>query len=120
MRFRGGGVGHKSTRRATDKFLKDRDDLDLRRAAQSAARAQEEAQQEDAQEEDDDIAVTEAGGDEEEEDDYGYRENELAAKLGDDSGSESEDEDDIADDALGAEDGEGAEDETAALGFAEL
>src|SRR5271168_3142813 len=28
MRFRGGGVGHTSTRTATDRFLKDRDQLD--------------------------------------------------------------------------------------------
>jgi hypothetical protein len=28
MRFRGGGVGHKSTREATDFFKKDRDNLD--------------------------------------------------------------------------------------------
>lgn len=30
MRFRGGGVGHTSTRAATDRFLQDRDQLDLR------------------------------------------------------------------------------------------
>jgi hypothetical protein len=29
MRYRGGGVGHKSTRDATDNFLKDRDVLDI-------------------------------------------------------------------------------------------
>ena len=29
MRYRGGGVGHKSTRDATDKFLSDRDLLDI-------------------------------------------------------------------------------------------
>ena len=29
MRFRGGGIGHKSTREATDWFLQDRDILDL-------------------------------------------------------------------------------------------
>ena len=29
MRYRGGGVGHKSTRDATDKFLNDRDLLDI-------------------------------------------------------------------------------------------
>ena len=29
MRYRGGGVGHKSTRDATDKFLSDRDVLDI-------------------------------------------------------------------------------------------
>jgi len=31
MRFRGGGVGHKSTREATDFFKKDRDHLDVPR-----------------------------------------------------------------------------------------
>lgn len=30
MRFRGGGVGHKSTREATDSFKKDRDWLDVK------------------------------------------------------------------------------------------
>ena len=29
MRYRGGGVGHKSTRDTTDKFLSDRDMLDI-------------------------------------------------------------------------------------------
>ena len=33
MRFRGGGVGHKSTREATDFFKRDRDPLDVPRQA---------------------------------------------------------------------------------------
>ncbi len=33
MRFQGGGVGHKSTREATDFFRQDRDRLDVRSAS---------------------------------------------------------------------------------------
>ena len=37
MRFRGGGVGHKSTRKATDCFLSDRDRRDLQASMENEA-----------------------------------------------------------------------------------
>ena len=36
MRFRGGGVGHKSTRKATDSFLTDRHRLEIHAAMDNA------------------------------------------------------------------------------------
>ena len=121
MHFRGSGVGHKSTCRATDKFLKDQDNLDLKRgqAAESETQAAQTAEEE-ALQEDDGFAVALAGEAEEEEDDYGYQENELAVNIGDEGGSKSDDDAEPADDALSAEDGKGAEDETVLLGFADL
>jgi hypothetical protein len=138
MRFRGGGVGHTSTRTATDWFLKDRDKLDM------ASEMADEGRNEDGEpfEDDDNEAaseglgrvkgdgvavdeVEEVDGDEDcdidedeidEELDYGYALDEEVAE-------ESEEEyqsDDLVDDALGAEDGEEAEDELYSLGFGTL
>jgi hypothetical protein len=122
MRYRGGGVGHSSTglREATNRFLLDRDRLDM-----LLPNGEERIQVED----DLDVDVADAGhvsgGDEDgsagdgfggdKEDDYGYE------KHMDDSDDEnSEEEPDLADDALGPEDGEGEGDETYLHGFAVL
>ena len=135
MRFRGGGVGHTSTREATDWFLKDRDKLDM------ASEMADEGSDEDGERFEDEnneaegwvkgdgldgVAVDEVedvDGDEDvdedeidEELDYGYALDEEVAE-------ESEEEyhsDDLVDDALGAEDGEEAEDELYNLGFGTL
>jgi len=149
MRYRGGGVGHSSTREATNKFLHDRDWLDVRDGDESDEGDLEEDEIEDehrhqggSREEDergpqgasdvdgeDDVADAGhiSGGDEpngasgdgngfggDEEDDYGY------TNRGDDDDENSEPEPDLADDALGPEDGEGEGDETYLLGFAAL
>ena len=118
MRYRGGGVGHSSTREATNRFLLDRDRLDM-----PLSDGEESIRVDDL-----DVDVADAGhvsgGDEDgsagdgfgdEEDDYGYE------KHMDDSDDEnSEEEPDLADDALGPEDGEGEGDETYLHGFAVL
>ena len=81
MRFRGGGVGHKSTREATDFFRKDRDRLDMAQSNIPASENNDDGpvNQEDLEKEDD--------IDEDEEDDFGYirdeseeSEGELAAQ----------------------------------------
>jgi hypothetical protein len=79
MRFRGGGVGHKSTREATDFFRSDRDRLD--KETVTAAQIDE----------DDDDAGYCSGTEnlEDEEEDYGY--------IQDDTDSQSEDENGVDD-----------------------
>ena len=69
MRFRGGGVGHKSTREATDFFKNDRDPLDERATgAESRDMNSETDELEDnCEEEDDDLGLNE-----DQEEDYGY------------------------------------------------
>ena len=72
MRFRGGGVGHKSTREATNFFRKDRDQLDDRLRidmSDDEAVAEEVAVQPGYEE--DDV---------EEEDNYGYAESDLESE----------------------------------------
>jgi hypothetical protein len=135
MRYRGGGVGHTSTREATDWFLKDRDLLDAEskqaRAADShntpmdadQGDGEGEGERGSEQDENEDEAVNENEEIKEdeidEEMDYGYilDEEEL-------DGSEEEDppgpEGELADDALGAEDGEEVEDELDNLGYGAL
>ena len=153
MRYRGGGVGHSSTREATNKFLHDRDRLDLPNGLEGA---EDDVEDEisgldegehgsgdegerrprdagDVASEDDVPAMDDAAGhildaDEvdgtageangfggDEEDDYGYKNH-----VDDNDSSASEEEPDLADDALGPEDGEGESDEMDLLGFAAL
>ena len=151
MQYRGGGVGHSSTREATNKFLHDRDRLDVpdgdesiggnveedeiedEHRHQGGSCEEDECRPQDASDVDgeDDVANggPTSGGDDadgaaagdgngfggDEEDDYGYD------NHGDDSDDEnSEPEPDLADDALGPEDGEGESDEMYLLGFAAL
>ena len=111
MRFRGGGVGHKSTREATNFFKKDRDQLDNRSIVDM----------------DDDEAVVEKAAvqpsreedDVEEEDNYGYAksdsesENEVEGIPSDGDCSENE--------HFGPEDDGGAIDpDMDELGYADL
>src|SRR5271168_2044998 len=139
MRFRGGGVGHTSTRTATDRFLKDRDQLDRDNGPTQGDDADEiedgfdgndvdEAVDEEGNGDDNDPRDSN-GGDEEpgtrdvddegsngdEEDDYGYRD------LVDEADNEEDSDDkplDVADDTLGPEDGEGDDDDVNLLGLA--
>lgn len=161
MRYRGGGVGHTSTREATDWFLKDRDPLDTASEQARAAESQNTPMDHDADKDDGegegegenwhewDENETEGGarqerdtvdeghgesgsinGDEEvneheeadedeidEEIDYGYVLYEEGLER-----CEEEDliEGELADDALGAEDGEEVEDELDNLGYGAL
>ena len=68
MRFRGGGVGHKSTREATDLFRKDRDRLDMQPNTVAIELSDNEVQ-ENARE-----VIYESGAENvsDEEQDYGY------------------------------------------------
>lgn len=59
MRYRGGGVGHKSTRAATDIFLKDRDKLDTPDHGVDASSSEDELEHVDNAEDDNDIGNTE-------------------------------------------------------------
>lgn len=134
MHFRGGGVGHTGTRAATNKFLQDRDRLDLDISTIEGSDSEDEVDEQDSDHgndlgdggsddevlglrgSDDDEGVTpdldngEGSGDEEEDYGYGY--------FVDEEDGEDGNELDIADDALGPEDGDGDVDEVNLLGFA--
>jgi hypothetical protein len=67
MRYRGGGVGHTSTREATNRFLEDRHPTDI-------ARVDDEPETEAPlqMDEDEDEDEIEEDGNDDEEEDYGY------------------------------------------------
>jgi hypothetical protein len=128
MRFRGGGVGHKSTRDATRKFLEDRDPLDRITPAAPNEVTDSESEQDgedgedapvageemmDGIEGDEDEDVTADGNDDmqldSEMDEYGYggldqEEEQTDDEDDEDNGDENDGLD--ADDDLGPEDGE--------------
>ena len=117
MRFRGGGVGHKSTREATDYFLSDRDALD-----KGKSREMEPGEGQPVMVfEDDEDAGARVGEEtqilENEESDYGYAEIDS-----DDEDWEPEglDEELDGEPDLGPEDGEDDVDDDDDLGFAEF
>ena len=147
MQYWGGGVGHSSTREATNKFLHDRDRLDIpgHEGAEEDVELKDEIsgldegehryqgrshdensehRPQDAREDDVDdvlghiLCGEEADGTAE----VGGDEDDYGYKnhVDDDDDSESEQEPDLADDALGPEDGEGEGDEMYLLGFAAL
>jgi hypothetical protein len=104
MRFRGGGVGHKSTRQATDFFKKDRHTSDVQKRSEPASDIEEEID-----EQIEELAV----GDEE--DDYGYQLGEEQYSEGDKS------EDELEDGDFGPEDDGGVVDsDMEEFGYAEL
>ena len=114
MRFRGGGVGHKSTRDATDFFKNDRDKSDLTVLTPVSESDEEEVEQPDAE-----IQVELDGlMDSDEERDYGYdlgENSEYDSDLDGSRDSELEEED------FGAEgDGGGIDEDMVALGYSEL
>jgi hypothetical protein len=143
MRFRGGGVGHNSTREATNRFLNDRDRLDMsvpdgefdiagiNKGPDGSGEGNEdlnggneasdvEVHRDDEVEgggegdrEEQGILGDGFGGLNEDDEDYGYDD-----PVDDDNNSDPEP--DFADDALGPEDGEGEGDEMYLLGFAAL
>jgi hypothetical protein len=73
MRFRGGGVGHKSTRDATDFFKNDRDPLDLKVSVSDS-----ESEEEEISNPVEEIEPDENLGDSDEECDYGYNLGEIS------------------------------------------
>ena len=108
MRFRGGGVGHKSTRQATNFFKNDRQALDEQKRLESTLDIIEEEIDEDNAQGLLDVA--------DEEEDYGYQ---LEEERLDSEGEDSEEE--LGDEDFGPEDDGGAVDsDMADLGYAEL
>lgn len=112
MRFRGGGVGHKSTRNATDFFKSDRDKLDL-----MVSTPVSDMEEEEVEERVEERVHHDEANDTEEEDDYGYNlhENSEAESDLDELREELEEED------LDPEgDGGGIDEDMVALGYSEL
>ena len=125
MQFRGGGVGHKSMCAATDQFLDDCDraewnccgednptaDQDDKPARESEAELQQPHHEIELRIEDE--------VDLEDECDYGYSKQVVDGDEEDEDGWQDEDEDlgFLLDDMLGAEDGEGDDDD---MGFGEF
>ena len=119
MRFRGGGVGHKSTRDATNHFLHDRTPAELSRVRVTDD-ADEELENANG-ESDDDNEGTEV----DEEQDFGYENpfEEEGLDFGEEEVEEVEEAmvdewDDL--DILGPEDGEAPDGEVEDWGFADL
>lgn len=146
MRYRGGGVGHKSTREATNHFLKDRRPEDLKRNMpmnsedenEETGGEEEEVEEEtqspeggaalqddsESDEEPQDQFIDEGLFQEECDYEYGlgdpFTEKDVSESDSDGGGNDSDlGGDDSADDALGAEDGCGT-DEMDECGYAEL
>ncbi|KAJ3512102.1 hypothetical protein NLJ89_g3716 [Agrocybe chaxingu] len=128
MRFRGGGVGHNSTRQATDFFKKDRDNLDVVRGDGEEGQEDEEDndsknnkdEDEDEEENDKEDQEEEEKDDEEEADgnqeDYGYVQEYDPDEI-------PEEEEELEEDEvhLGAEeDGGGVDPDVEELGYADL
>ena len=120
MRFRGGGVGHKSTRQATDFFKKDRHVSDVQNSLESTTThiVEEPIEMNDSNDSEEMVMSSDSDvGDEE--NDYGY-------KLGgDESDSEdeksSENDSELGDGDLGAEDyGHAVDLDIEDLGYAEM
>jgi hypothetical protein len=112
MRFRGGGVGHKSTREATDSFKKDRDQLDI----ESNVSNVEDVENNETMPE---ILVSEPGEgkvEEGEEEDYGY-----AAATDSEMDESTMGDGDSEDEYFGPEDDGGAVDpDMEVLGYGDL
>ncbi|KAF6743071.1 hypothetical protein DFP72DRAFT_1053502 [Ephemerocybe angulata] len=129
MRFRGGGVGHKHTRDATDFFLNDRDPLDIIRREDPLSESQD--PNDDAELADfravyaknfpemaPALAADVEGNDIDPDTiEYDDATDEEDIELGDEDEGEEEMEEDAEDDVLGAEDGEDDEDEIEQSGF---
>ena len=121
MRFRGGGVGHKSTREATDFFKDDRDVLDASREApeEPVIEVVTETLEENGEDDEDEGSIDEEeGGDKDEEDDFGIA-REQAVYSEDSEDEESEEE--VIEEDFGPEgDGTGQDPDMEALGYDQL
>ena len=146
MRYRGGSVGHSSTREATNKFLHDCNPLDVPNGDESVEGDIEEDEIEDehrhqggSHKEDERRPQDHDAGDVDGEDDVadlgcisgrdeadggdgfdGDEEDDYGYENHVDDDENSEEEPDLADDTLGPEDGEGEGDKTYLIGFAAL
>jgi hypothetical protein len=130
MRFRGGGVGHRTTRKATDGFLSDRNPLDICHAGTTVLSNENEGAEpnqydsidcegESAAQGEDELLVDESAQPDSD-NDYGYSGIQQEVEGGNedsDDGEEGEDdaiecnEGDEIDDELGAEDSEDGDEE---------
>jgi hypothetical protein len=127
MRFRGGGVGHSSTRAATDVFKQDRDNMDIesRRAREKQCAPpnveEEEGNNDIYMDTDLEGSVSEAGEvDEDLEDELPVSESELVDYGYERDGEDSEDsEDSDEDDRDVGEEDDTTIDELGALGYAD-
>ena len=114
MRFRGGGVGHTSTREATDFFKQDRDIHDMRRATIVESEDDEDCEQ---TQHAPTHQQSRADRDEEEED-YGYNRGQFSDT---DEGDLEEEGEDFSDDEFGPEDDGGEVNEFMdSLGYGEM
>jgi len=129
MRFRGGGVGHKSTREATDAFKKDRDLIDERAQLERRLGVDDEprADEDDWVDEGDENNNLEDLDDaesvnEELEEDYGYIQEESDGEPSTDEDLELANQvDEVDDEDFGPEDDGGAVDpDMDDLGYAEM
>jgi hypothetical protein len=134
IRFRGGGVGHRTTRKATDGFLSDRDPLDIYHAGTTVFSDENEGAEHDKCDSVDCVGESAAQGEalelqvdendqSDSDDDYGYSSIQQEVEGGDDDSDDGEEEDnaiegdegDEIDDELGAEDGEDSDGELEAF-----
>jgi hypothetical protein len=122
MRFRGGGVGHKSTRAATDFFKQDRDRLDTNVTTEmtSIFKLDDDVAKEILNDEPDDDGNSIV----DEEEDYGYvrddSESEDTGAEGVEVGQDGQDDSDVSDQDLGLEDDTEAIDALGEFGYADL
>ncbi len=109
MCFCGGGIGHKSTRQATDFFKNDRNTLDLPNLLEPTSDIEEEIN-----EESEEIKKTSCSDVADEEDDYGYQ-------LGEDQSDDELDDNELRDEDFGPEnDGRAVDPDMEELGYADL
>jgi hypothetical protein len=124
MRFRGGGVGHKSTREATNLFKMDRDQLDICATLDSDSDDCDMAIEiDDDDEPENNEVVDEDTVDQQEEDDYGYMKEDSDSDLDDTERAEvgCDNEEGDTDEDLGPEDDGGAVDPFMdELGYADM
>ena len=121
MRFRGGGVGHKSTREATNLFKMDRDRLDIGATLDSDDCDMAIEFDDDSDEPENNEIVNEDTVDQEEEDDYGYMKEDSDSDDTEIAEVDYDDEEGDTDEDLGPEDDGGAVDPfMEELGYADL
>jgi hypothetical protein len=115
MRFRGGGVGHKSTREATNSFRGDRDRLDKAQSniPESGGGSGEQLEE--------DMEVGDGRGtDEDEEEDFGYVRGESESEEGEAANEFEGDQAEDGDEDFGPEDDGVDPDMMAELGYGSL
>jgi len=123
MRFRGGGVGHKSTREATDFFKRDRDRLDTRKVTTDMPTSiLDDEMAKEILEQDNDEPGDDGVVDEEEENDYGYVRDDSESGDSEAGGVEvgQDGQDDDSEQDFGPEDDAEAFDTLDDFGYADL